>query len=167
MAIHIVLPFFFAQKAGAGVPRARRMGHQSWGMPLLGVNDTKCFNEVQPLSPCDWQVGSTGKLECGHWPGRGVGRRETNLYKAAWRRSGVWASFFFFFFFFFFCCTVSWPTCLKWDCLVSSMVSMISKVNAPWPWQFRISSLKYPVYVLVVFQVVFFFLRTSIDFPKI
>ena len=57
------------------------MGHQKRGMALLGVNDTKCFNEVQHRSHCVWQIGSTGKLEQMMWAlawrkreaGRGVG----------------------------------------------------------------------------------------------
>ena len=162
----LLLPFS-AQKAGIGVPRARQMGHQNGGMALLGVNDTKCFNEVQHLSPCVWQIGSTGKLEQMMWAlawrkrgagrrgGGGVGMRETNLKK---RLGGYLDALCFFFFFFFF--AASWSTCWKWDCLVSSMVSMIPMVNASWLWKFCF----YPVYLSVACQVVFS--RSRIDLPK-
>ena len=113
-----------------------------------------------------------GKLEprvslnkwCGHWPGgrEGRGGGGGGGIDQSWRSGleDIWTPSVFFFFFFFFCCSASRSTCLKWDCLVSSMVSMIPMVNASWPWQF----LFYPVYLLVACQVVFS--RSRIDLPK-
>ena len=78
-------------------------------MALLGVNDTKCFNEVQHLSPCVWQIGTTGKLEQMMWAlawrereaGRGGGG-ERPILKSGLEDIWTPSVFFFFFFFFFF-----------------------------------------------------------------
>ena len=76
-------------------------------MALLGVNDTKCFNEVQNLSPCVWQIGTTGKLEQMMWGtglegvrgGEGGGGRETSLEKRLRGYLDALCLFFSFFFF--------------------------------------------------------------------
>ena len=62
--------------------------------------------------------------------------RENNLEKAA---EEIWT------FSVFFHCTTSQCICLKWDCLVPSML-MIPMLNASWPAQFRVVSFEYLVY---------------------